>query len=127
MQLTEKDKAILNNLGIQALILCGSRAQNLAGKDSDYDFLVLGKKSAEIYDALYDILSEKINSLTDMDIVFEVNAPLEFKQHVCRYGKILFEKHPNIFADFRQKTMLELSDFSYYRSIFSNATLSRIK
>lgn len=32
----------------------------------------------------------------------------------------------NVFADFRQRTMLEYADFAPLRSIFSNATLSRI-
>jgi len=71
MNLNEKDFEKLNKLGIECLILCGSQAQKVVNNKSDYDFLVLGPKNQKTYDILYDMLSEKINKLTDIDIVFE--------------------------------------------------------
>ena len=76
MKLNEKDKLILKNLGIKVLVLCGSRATNTANEKSDYDFLIIGPKNENTYDTIYDMLSKTINKLTDIDIVFEMQAPL---------------------------------------------------
>ena len=127
MNFNEKDFEKLNKLGIECLILCGSQAQKVVKNKSDYDFLVLGPKNQKTYDILYDMLSEKINKLTDIDIVFESAAPMEFKQHAAKYGIVLYEKRSSVFADFKQKVMIEYSDFAPYRAIFSNATLARIQ
>lgn len=126
MELNTKEKNKIRELGINALILCGSRAQNIASVNSDYDFLVIGPTGKKIYDALYDLLSENINKLIDIDIVFESEAPLEFKNHAIKYGVVLYEKSPSVFANFKQKLMIEYADFAPHRAIFSNATLSRI-
>ena len=124
--LSKKDNLLLKRLGIKALILFGSQAQEIANEVSDYDFFVISQKSEKIYDSLYDLLSEKINKLVDIDIVFDHKAPLELKNHVAKYGKVLYESEKNVFANFRQKTMIEYSDFAPLRSIFTRATLERI-
>ena len=116
----------LTKLGIKALILFGSQAQGIADAASDYDFFVIGNKSKETYNTLYDLLSNKINKLVDIDIVFDQTAPMELKNHVSKYGKVLFESDNSVFPNFRQKTMIEYSDFAPLRSIFTNATMARI-
>ena len=126
ISLSKQDKSDLKNLGIKALVLFGSQAQGVANEESDYDFFIIGPKSEKTYDFLYDILSEKINRLVDIDIVFEADTPMELKMHVCKYGKVLYENGNYVFADFKQKTMLDYSDFAPLRSVFSNATISRI-
>ncbi|KKP47284.1 MAG: hypothetical protein UR39_C0010G0026 [Candidatus Woesebacteria bacterium GW2011_GWA1_33_30] len=45
MTLTDHEKAKLLELGVDALILFGSQAQNNANINSDYDFYVIGTKS----------------------------------------------------------------------------------
>lgn len=124
--ISNREKSILKSLNIRVLILFGSQAQGIANNKSDYDFFVIGPKSEKTYDILYDILSEQIKKLVDIDIVFEADAPMELKNHVSKYGKVLYENDKNIFANFREKTMIEYSDFAPLRSIFSNATLARI-
>lgn len=126
INLTNRDKQILKNLGVDALILFGSHAQGIATNTSDYDFLVLGGKKPGSYDRLYDLLSEKIHLLTDIDIVFEADAPLELKNHVVKYGQVLYQKTPSTFADLKQKVMLEYADFAPHRAVFNQATLARI-
>lgn len=127
MRLNQKDLIKLENTGISALILFGSQAQGAAGESSDYDFLVIGPFTKEIYDKLYDLLSEKINKLTDIDIVFESDAPMELKSHIVKYGQVLFEKKANTFANFKEKVIIEYADFAYLRKIFQEATLARIQ
>ena len=117
---------LLESIGINALILVGSQAQGIASKTSDFDFLILGPKSAKAYDALYDLLSEKINKLVDIDIVFESDASMELKSHAVKYGLVLYEKKSNIFANFKEHVIIDYADFAYLRKIFQEATLSRI-
>ena len=124
--LTNQDQQLLQNSGVDGLILFGSHAQNAARKNSDYDFLVIGKKSVGSYDLVYDLLSKKINQLVDLDIVFAADAPVELKNHVVKYGQILYQKNSAVFPDFKQQVMLESADFAPYRAIFGNATLNRI-
>src|SRR3989344_4013 len=124
MNISKEESKKLEKIGIAALILFGSQAQGIAGKSSDYDFLVLGFNSREIYDELYDFLSGKINKLTDIDIVFEADAPMELKSHAVRYGQVLFEGRKNAFANFKEKVILEYADFAYFRKIFQAATLA---
>lgn len=120
------EQKLLQNSGVDGLILFGSQAQGAAGSVSDFDILVIGKKTDKAYDLIYDLLAEKINRLTDIDIVFNAEAPLELKHHAIKYGQVLYQKHPAVFADFKQQTILELADFAPYRAIFQQATLARI-
>ena len=124
--LDKLDQKAVEGLNLDALILFGSRAQGIAGKTSDYDFFVLGPKDQKTYDALYDLLSEKIRELKDIDIVFDADAPMELKNHVAKYGQVLYQRQPSVFPDFRQKVMLIYSDFAPHRAIFAAATLGRI-
>ena len=132
LTLTPQEQMHLKKLGVTLLVLFGSRAQNSTHAKSDYDFGVLCEHSSQpfseknIYDELYDLLSAKINQLVDIDIVFLRDAPMELQYHVSKYGVVLFEKSPQVFADFREQVMNKYADFAPLRSIFQNATLSRI-
>lgn len=116
----------LNHLGITAVILFGSQAQNITRHDSDFDIAVIGPYSKPAYDTVYDMMSQKINRLVDIDIVFLANAPLELQKHVANYGRVLYQKNLNVFANFRQKVMTDYADFAPLRTIYSTATLARI-
>ena len=126
MKLNEEEIGLLENLGIEALILFGSQAQGLANSNSDFDFFVIGIKNNQVYDALFDLLSKKINKLVDIDIVFDQDAPMELKNHVINYGQILYQKRDNVFPNFKQQAMTIYQDFAPYRELFQKATLSRI-
>lgn len=91
MRFTESEQRQLKDLGIQAIILFGSRAQNTASSASDYDIGALGRNNKQIYDFLYDLLSRKINQLVNIDIVFLTDAPMELQAHVAKYGQLLYE------------------------------------
>lgn len=127
MRMSIPDKLLLKSLSVKALILFGSRTQGIANEISDYDFYVIGPKSAEIYDALYDILSKKIDKLVDIDIVFDSEAPMELKNHVVKYGEVLYQESDSVFADFKQEAMICYADFAPYRKMFSDATFARIE
>lgn len=126
MILTNEEIKKVSDLGIDALVLFGSQAQNNANINSDYDFFVIGKKTNEIYDELFELLSNKINKITDIDIVFDDDAPMELKNHVISYGQVLYQKSESIFPNFKEQVMTIYQDFAPYRQEFQNATLNRI-
>lgn len=132
---TESERQMLKDLDVAVLVLFGSQAQGVAGPMSDYDIGVIlsdpakefpGAARSKIYDALYDLLSAKIQELVDIDIVFLRQAPMELRSHVVRYGALLHETDNNIFANFKERTMLDYADFAPHRRIFQQATLDRI-
>lgn len=126
LNFTDQEKDLLNSAGISMLVLFGSQAQNISSPASDYDILVFGPDTKKSYDLVYDLLSGKIQKLVDIDIVFASVAPGELLNHASTYGQVLYAKSPVDFANFRQKVMLDYSDFAPYRYLFQQATLARI-
>lgn len=132
---TQEETAQFGKRSVSALILFGSQAQDLAGVGSDFDIGVIVRdkkiltdqtKRDEIYNILYDILSTHIKQLVNVDIVFLETAPAELQAHVMKYGQVLFENRPGIFADFRAKVMEQYADFAPLRAIFHSGIFSQI-
>lgn len=123
---TKEEQTAFAQNKIGGVILFGSRALGNASQKSDYDVFIIGKKSEKNYDLLYDLLSKKINQLTNIDIVFDSETPMELKNHVAHHGIVLYQSNPNIFPDFKQHVMLIYADFAPHRKIFQDATLNRI-
>lgn len=132
---SDAEKQIFQNLGISAVVLFGSRAIGTAREKSDYDIGILQndpkvlhspEKRSAAYDILYNLLSSKIQSLVNIDIVFLDVAPGELRAHVMKHGKLIFETNPNVFADFRERVMTEYADFAPLREIFHQGILARI-
>lgn len=108
------------------LVIFGSQAQGLTLANSDVDVLAFGSDNKQVYDAVYELMSKKIDRLTDIDIVFAGRAPMELLNHASKYGQVIYAQRPADFADFRQRVMLLYSDFAPYRKQFQQATLERI-
>jgi predicted nucleotidyltransferase len=123
---TSEEQHKLRQLGIRAVILFGSRAQGINHPTSDYDVFIVGRRSSEAYDFLYDTLSKKIQLLVNIDIVFQSAAPMELQNHVAQYGQILFQENTAIFVDFKSYVMETYADFEPLRRMFQQATLERI-
>lgn len=133
--LNNQEKIALEKIGVDALILFGSQAQNLAGPMSDFDFGALLHNNKDyflpdskklIYDVIYDMLSQKINKLVNIDIVFLEQAPMELQNHVANCGVVLYQTNPFMFAQFREKVINQYTDFEPLRNIFHKAILARI-
>ncbi|OGY86611.1 MAG: hypothetical protein A2233_04190 [Candidatus Kerfeldbacteria bacterium RIFOXYA2_FULL_38_24] len=135
IKLSNSAKKQLQQLGVSALYLFGSRAQNIATPQSDYDFAVLFDPSIiqqdkiELYNKIYDILSPLCpRTLKNdvIDIVFLDQAGLEMKTHVIRYGQVLFDIKPKQRLAFEEKTSLAYADFKPLLNIFDKAILAAI-
>lgn len=129
------EKSRLKQLSVRAVILFGSHAQGLSNPQSDFDFGILliersllynNEKRKEIYDILYEILSDKIRKLVNIDIVFLQNTSAELQAHVMKHGIPIFEADKNAFADFKEEVMICYADFAPLRTLFHEGILSRI-
>lgn len=124
--MNNQDSRQLAAAGVNMLLLFGSQAQGNPKETSDVDILVFGPDNKQVYDAVYETLTEKINRLVDFDIVFASRAPMELLNHAGKYGQVIYSRRLQDFADFREKIMLMYSDFAPYRNMFQQATLERI-
>lgn len=134
LRLSEQEKAMLQNFNVECLVLFGSHAQGTAGLLSDIDIGILAHPSIlkdreqrnNLYDALYDMISARAGRLTDIDLVFLQEAPMELQSHVAQYGIPLYERSAHSFPRFREYVMDMYADFAPFRQMFHRAILSRI-
>lgn len=133
LALTPKEKRILHELPLEVLVLFGSQAQGTACQGSDYDFAVFplhplsAAERKKVYDALYDLLSGKIQQLVNIDIVFLPGASMELQASAAVFGIPLYERTPYAFARFRERVMDAEVDFAPLRRLFHDAILARIR
>lgn len=131
--LTPSEQEALRHLGVTGVILFGSQARGGASKQSDYDIGILRSAPAKDisqekvqYEALYDMLSQKIGKLVNIDIVFFDVAPMELCHHAAKYGLAIYEERPHVFARFKEMVMEAYADFAPYRRMFQEQILRRI-
>ena len=131
--LTPAHRARLEQLGVVALYLFGSRARGEERPTSDYDYAVLTRegghrKGGPLYMALYDLLAEiSPRTLANdvIDIVFLEDAPLELRFHVVRYGQVLYDADPAARLEFETRTTLLYCDFRPLLDEMDQAILER--
>ncbi len=131
---TSNEQSELARLGVESVILFGSRAQGIASTGSDIDIGVVvssqllhdQKMKKQMYDLLYDLISKKINKLMNIDIVFLDAAPMELQSHVATHGVPLYQKDDTIFPKYKEQVMRIYADFAPLREMFQQATLARI-
>lgn len=130
----KEQQKTLSKLGVEALYLFGSRAQDVKSPLADYDYAVLTKKRGhnkgdELYLTLYDILSlvsPRTLKNDVIDIVFLRDAGLELRFHVIRYGKVLFETDLKARLDFESETTLLYCDYRPLLDAFDRTILQSL-
>lgn len=139
-RLTKKQQEHLRKLGVSTLYVFGSHAQGVAGPLSDYDFAVLledptcvkfGVDKMDLYNALYDILTELIPSGRSepavVDIVFlQSGVSLELQANVVKHGQALFDENPRGRADYEAQVMTRMADMRPIMNMIDKAILERI-
>lgn len=99
----------LFKLGLSSLYLFGSRAKNIAGPMSDYDFAVLLKENINAKN-YFDLKLQFINILcknfkTDkIDAVILNECPVILAMNVIEHGKIIVEKDKDYRVAFENYT-----------------------
>ena len=128
-------KEKLEKLEVIGIYLFGSRAQGVDGPLSDFDFGILLRnpkvlfdlrQRKKIYDKLYDIFSEQIKQLRDIDIVFLQDAYLQLQYHAVSQGKIIYQSNSKLLGDYKEKVIEQYADFAPLRKEFYKAILEKI-
>ncbi|PIQ77829.1 hypothetical protein COV82_02640 [Candidatus Peregrinibacteria bacterium CG11_big_fil_rev_8_21_14_0_20_46_8] len=106
-------------LGVEALYLFGSRAQNRAGPLSDYDFGVLlnDKIPAKNFlDSKLEIMAQlrQQYETNKVDVVILNEAPPLLAMNIISDGKLLFEDDHEARVDFETRTTMKYLDRLYY-------------
>lgn len=128
-------KQKLEELGVAAVYLFGSRAEGVAGELSDFDVAVLfsdpliaRSDTNELYNKLYDVFSDIFNTsgFKNIDIVFLERAPLELQFDVIRHGKVLCEISRDARIDFEHRAAMLYFDFKPLLEDFNKQVLAKI-
>ena len=134
MKFDASQKRTLQRLGVQALYLFGSRAQEISSPLSDYDYAVLlaGKGHSRL-DALYLKLYELLSEISPrglkndvLDIVFLKDAGLEICFHVIRYGVLLQDADAKARQEFEERITLLYCDYRPILDTFDRAILDSL-
>lgn len=126
---------IMQQLGVAGVFLFGSQATGTATAVSDFDFGILLTNPNDLYDyrlkqriysGIYDLLSNQIQRLCDIDIVFLQIADLQLQFHVVNTGQLLYAGNQHIVSNFLERTIDHYADFAPLRHEFHQAILARI-
>jgi len=135
IKLKQTIKNQLEKLGVEAVYLFGSCAENVNGKLSDIDIGILLKNESDaknninkLYNKLFDIFSNvfDLSNFKDIDIVFLQRATLELRFDVINHGKLLFKSCEDKIDKFEHVTAMCYMDFQPILRNFDNQILKRI-
>lgn len=133
IQIDDFARLKLGSLGVEAVILFGSRALGLARPTSDVDIGVIlsvdypaPATHRTIYNYLYELITNQVSRPVSVDIVLLDQASVELQVHTLNHGRVLFETQPQVFARFKERVMQRVADFAPYQQLFNQATLARI-
>lgn len=143
IEFSKKNKRLLKNLGIQAVILFGSYANGKPHKLSDIDIGVLldepnkyKDKTMDVYLKIYDILidvlpkhylKKRLNLKEhEVDIVFLQFAPIYLQFEAITKGKILYGPKKQKVFTYKENIAKMFCDLKYFYDISFNALMARI-
>lgn len=131
----QETKERLKKLGVSAVYLFGSEAENKSGKMSDIDIGVVFEKRNrtfgnrnKLYNELYEIFSNSfdLRNFKTIDIVFMQNASLELVFDIIKNGKILLDFNPNDRILFEHNIAMAYMDFNPLLKDFNKQILQRV-
>lgn len=133
-QINDAHAQTLSALGVQAVYIFGSRAQDREGPLSDYDYAVLFKEKGhargdDLYMKLYNLfadISPRTLKNDVIDIVYLRDVGLELKFHVIRYGKVIYDADPLARVNFESMTTLLYCDYRPILDEFDKTILKRL-
>lgn len=130
MDLT-KLRDVCAQLGVVALFLHGSRAEERHREDSDIDFAYLlahGRNPGPVEDRLLPLLAETYGvDEAEVDLQNLRQSPPTFRVRVFDHGQLLFCGDPTDLARFHAGSLSENWDLQYFLRPFREAMRQRIR
>ena len=111
--------------GVRLAVLFGSAARGESGPDSDLDVGVLfeaGRAGAAALEVALARASERRLDLVGLD-----TAPPLLRFEIARDGRVLVERTPHAWADFRARAMTDWWDWAPTARLLHAAAASRLR
>jgi predicted nucleotidyltransferase len=129
------DSSWADSHGIAAIYLHGSRAEDRAHQDSDYDVAVLLENPTVDWQETENLRAELATRLSPMlgvssgqiDVVFMHQAPPAFQYRAIKPGRILWEADNHVRVHFETRLLLEYLDYLYFEDMHDRALHQRIE
>ena len=126
-------KDTLKELGVLAIYLFGSQAENTSTKMSDTDIGVVLRDPRQLKDdrSLYNALFIELQRVVKpghagkFDIVFLQKAPIPLQYNAITDGELLFEADPVKRADYEERVVDQYLDFKPILEYFDDISLKR--
>lgn len=109
---------------VQLAVLFGSAAAGRARPSSDLDIGVLGDE-----DIVLPRLAVTLSRLTGrrVEVVSLRDAPPLLRFEIARDGRVLFERAPHLWTDFRARAMVDWWDWAPIARRFQAAAAARLR
>lgn len=111
--------------GVRLAVLFGSAARGQSGPDSDIDVGVLFEAGQESAAALEVALARATGRRLDL-VRLEAAPPL-LRFEIARDGRVLLERTPHAWADFRARAMTDWWDWAPTARFLHAAAASRLR
>jgi hypothetical protein len=111
--------------GVRLAVLFGSAARGQSGPDSDIDVGVLFEAGRESAAALEVALARATGRRLDL-VRLEAAPPL-LRFQIARDGRVLLERTPHAWADFRARAMTDWWDWAPTARFLHAAAASRLR
>ena len=109
---------------VRLAVLCGSEARGEAGGASDLDLAVSGPDASEL-----PSLALRIERATGrrVDLVALTDAPPLLRFEIARDGRVLIERQPHLWSDFKARAMVDWWDWAPIARRFHAAAATRLR
>lgn len=119
-------KALAEFPEVELAVTFGSTARGEATRGSDVDIGVqLKEKSLEVLRRLEVLLGRTVGR--EVDLVALDESPPLLRFEIARDGKLLVERRPHAWADFRARAMVDWWDWAPLARRIHSAAASRLK
>lgn len=134
MGLSQQTKKRLKDLGVGIVYLFGSRSNETASENSDYDLGAvfmdekeLNRDHLRLFVSLYDLLSEDFldkGNGAKLDIALLQRANPALAMAAISQGMILFESDPLFRANYEESVIKKYDDYRFLQKEYEEATFT---
>lgn len=113
---------------LRMLVLFGSAARGSTRADSDIDVAVLLNETEDTTQHRMQIEAALGRAAgRDVDVVYLLEAPPQLRFEIARDGRLLFERAPHTWADFRARAMIDWWDWAPTARLIHAAAVTRLR
>ncbi len=116
--------ALATEPGVRLAVLFGSAARGDAPSGSDLDVGVLGPHASDL-----PSLTVRLERATGrpVDVIALTEAPPLLRFEIARDGRVLAERQPHLWSDFKARAMVDWWDWAPIARRFHAAAASRLR